>query len=91
MDDDAKGPGPFQQRGASAAEPEETVAEGMDGAMDGNPVTTTPKNELKGNSRRQTQGGPRSTDATKKRNANTMNKRRTRKTTETGWGDGMTH
>jgi len=41
MDDDAKDPGIFQQRSASGAKPEDTVAENMDEAMDGDSTTTT--------------------------------------------------
>ena len=66
----AKGPGPFQQRNAPAAELEGTIAESMDETMDGDLAAATPKTKLKNKSQRQTQGGPRSTDATKKRNTN---------------------
>ena len=41
MGDDAKDPGPFQQRGAPAAEPGNSVAESMDEAMDYDTTTAT--------------------------------------------------
>ena len=41
MDDDAKDPGPFQQRSDPAAESEGTVVESMDESMDGDLVATT--------------------------------------------------
>lgn len=41
IDNDAKEPGPLQQRDASAAEPEDAVAESMDETMDGDPVANT--------------------------------------------------
>ena len=77
MDDDAKEPGPFQQRNDPATETEDAVAESMDESTDGDS-----RPQLRNKSQRQTQGGPRTTDATKKRNANKKNKRRARQVTE---------
>ena len=84
MDDDAKDPGPFQQRNDPATEPEDAVAESMDETMDGDLAAATPNTKLKNKLQRQTQERPRNTKGTKKRNANKKNKRRTRQATEAG-------
>ena len=41
MGDDAKGPGPSQQTGAPAADPEDAIAESMDESMDNDTTTVT--------------------------------------------------
>ena len=73
IDNDAKEPGPLQQRDASAAEPEDAVAESMDETMDGDLAAATPNTKLKNKSEKQTQDRPRNTKGTRKRNANKMN------------------
>ena len=84
MDDDAKYPGPFHQRSDPAVEPEDAAAESMGESMDQDTTTTTTAALHTGAPQRQTQRGLRSTESTKKRNANKKNKRRTRQATEAG-------
>ena len=81
IDNSAKDPGPFQQRYAPAAELEGKIAESMDEKMVVDPAAATPNTKLKNKSQRQTQSGPRSTNATKKQNSNLKAKRRARQAT----------